>query len=98
MPTKESERVMRWQRKNRKRVRAANRHAWKKNKSRYNEKRNQRSFRFRKAKKPGGVTPAEFSIVHADTIRRPTYRFVDEYGKEHVEKWETAEELAARYK
>jgi hypothetical protein len=92
----ESLRALKWQREHRKRTRATNRRGWKKNKNAINERRREKTFRFRA--RHHSVTPADFSILMEDQIRRPVFRFVDTNGKEHIDKWETAEELAARYR
>ena len=42
------------------------------------------------------ITRESLTIVNANAHRRPTFRFIDATGKEHIEKWETAEEIAKR--
>jgi hypothetical protein len=36
------------------------------------------------------------STINAHELRQPTYRHIDRNGRPHLEKWETAEQLAER--
>jgi|SRR5208337_1948749 len=97
MPTNESRRVMRWQKKHRRQVRATRTRYWKKVRAAANDARREKNFRFawssRRTHNYRPFREASFAVVTADQLKKPMLTFIDARGRVWHEDFRSAEQL-----